>query len=141
MKKYLYLSLMLLALSACSYHKHNKDCCDCGMHKKTAMVHFAFDSAELSLVDKGVLDKVAAEIQKCPKAKIEITGYTDSVGTVAYNEKLGAERAMAVQSYLAEKGVMPHKMCMGSDGKKDPIASNDTDAGRAKNRRARIKFK
>jgi outer membrane protein OmpA-like peptidoglycan-associated protein len=69
---------------------------------------------------------------------ITITGYTDSVGSEAYNMKLGMARAASVRSYLVSKGVDASRMIADSKGETDPIASNSTAGGRQQNRRVVI---
>jgi outer membrane protein OmpA-like peptidoglycan-associated protein len=69
---------------------------------------------------------------------ITITGYTDSVGSEAYNLKLGMARATSVQRYLAAKGVDASRMTAASKGEADPIAPNSTAEGRQQNRRVVI---
>lgn len=69
---------------------------------------------------------------------INVVGHTDSVGTVAYNDKLSLRRANAVKSYLVTKGVPVDLISVEGHGLHDPVASNATAEGRAKNRRAEI---
>src|SRR4051812_47626981 len=86
------------------------------------------------------LDSLANQLN-APAARalnITITGYTDSVGSDAYNLKLGMARATSVKSYLASKGVDAARMTADSKGKADPIASNSTAEGRQQNRRVVI---
>ena len=86
------------------------------------------------------LDSLAQQLNT-PAARsvnITITGYTDSIGSDAYNLKLGMARAMSVRSYLASKGVDASRMTADSKGKADPIASNSTAEGRQQNRRVVI---
>ncbi|MEO8879693.1 MAG: OmpA family protein [Gemmatimonadaceae bacterium] len=89
---------------------------------------------------RATLDSLARELNR-PAARsvnIAITGYTDSVGTDAYNMKLGMARAQSVQTYLAAHGVDASRMAADSKGKEDPVAPNSTAAGRALNRRVEI---
>jgi len=71
-----------------------------------------------------------------PTAKID--GYTDSVGTDAYNLKLSDRRAKAVFDYLTSRGVDPARLKSQGFGEADPIASNETDEGRQQNRRVML---
>jgi len=98
-------------------------------------VNFNFDSAELTSTAKSNLDKIAKVLIDNPKTLITIYGYTDSVGKDEYNMKLSRSRANAVKSYLGTKGIGVKRITAQGMGEADPIASNDTDAGRAKNRR------
>jgi outer membrane protein OmpA-like peptidoglycan-associated protein len=86
------------------------------------------------------LDSLAHSLS-APAARtlnITITGYTDSVGSEAYNMKLGMARATSVRNYLASKGVDASRMTADSKGEADPIASNSTAEGRQQNRRVVI---
>ena len=86
------------------------------------------------------LDSLAQQLNR-PAARsvnITITGYTDSIGSDAYNLKLGMARAMSVRSYLASKGVDASRMTADSKGEADPIAPNSTAEGRQQNRRVVI---
>ena len=73
-------------------------------------------------------------------ARIKVVGNTDSIGTKAYNQKLSERRADAVKAYLVSKGVPASKIHTEGHGELDPVASNKTKEGRAKNRRADIWF-
>jgi outer membrane protein OmpA-like peptidoglycan-associated protein len=86
------------------------------------------------------LDSLAQQLN-APAARsvnITITGYTDSIGSDAYNLKLGMARAVSVRSYLASKGVDASRMTADSKGEADPIAPNSTAEGRQQNRRVVI---
>ncbi|MBK5186766.1 MAG: OmpA family protein [Gemmatimonadaceae bacterium] len=86
------------------------------------------------------LDSLARELNR-PAARsvnITVTGYTDSVGSEAYNMKLGMARAESVKNYLASKGVDASRMIADSKGEADPVATNATPAGRQLNRRVVI---
>ena len=65
-------------------------------------------------------------------------GHTDSIGSDAYNQKLSVRRAEAVKAYLVSKGVEPNRVYTEGKGEKQPVASNKTKEGRAKNRRVEI---
>ncbi len=98
-------------------------------------VNFNFDSAELTPTAKANLDKIAKVFINNPKTLLTVYGYTDSVGKDEYNMKLSRSRANAVKAYLGTKGIGVKRITAQGMGEADPIASNDTDAGRAKNRR------
>lgn len=102
---------------------------------KENMVNFAFDSSNLSEAGKMNLDKLATVLANNPDTNINIYGYTDSKGTDSYNLSLSDRRSAAVRTYLASKGVSSSRMNTMGMGEADPVASNDTDAGRAQNRR------
>ncbi|MBC7555500.1 MAG: OmpA family protein [Chryseobacterium sp.] len=98
-------------------------------------VNFNFDSSNLTTAAQGNLDKLATVLASNPDTNINIFGYTDSKGTSSYNMNLSSKRADAVKAYLAMKGIMSSRMITMGRGEMDPIATNDTDAGRAQNRR------
>ena len=103
-------------------------------------LHFAFNSAELTMADKSVLDSVASKLsQDAPNAKLSLVGFTDSVGSDAYNLKLSERRSLFVASDLVA-GVAPQAnlMFFGGMGEADPVADNSTAEGRAMNRRVVI---
>ncbi len=100
---------------------------------------FDFDKSTLKSEGIATLNKVAQDITKMKLEVVIIVGYTDSVGTDAYNIALGQRRANAVKSFLTNAGgVEPTRVYTESKGKADPVASNATAEGRAKNRRAVI---
>lgn len=84
--------------------------------------------------------KRLAEIIKSNNYKVEISGHTDSVGTEAYNQNLSEERAAAVKDFLVNEGCRPDHLTIIGYGRSRPLESNETDAGRAKNRRVEIKI-
>jgi OOP family OmpA-OmpF porin len=67
-----------------------------------------------------------------------VVGHTDAVGTDAYNDKLSVRRAQAVRDYLVSKGVDAGLIDVQGRGKKDPVADNKTEAGRAQNRHVEV---
>jgi outer membrane protein OmpA-like peptidoglycan-associated protein len=101
-------------------------------------ITFAFDSSSLQPQFYPVLDNVANTLTQYNQTVIEVAGHTDSVGTDAYNQTLSQQRANSVSTYLTGKGVMQQRMIVVGAGETHPIASNDTDAGRAQNRRVEI---
>lgn len=102
---------------------------------KENMVNFGFDSSNLTADAKANLDKLATVLANNPDTNINIYGYTDSKGTDSYNLSLSDRRAAAVKSYLSSKGISSMRMNTMGMGEESPIASNNTDAGRAENRR------
>lgn len=102
---------------------------------KENMVNFAFDSSNLTSSAMANLDKLVQVLSNNPDTNINIYGYTDSKGSDSYNLSLSDRRAAAVKSYMMSKGIASSRMMTMGMGEQDPIASNDTDAGRAENRR------
>ena len=103
-------------------------------------LHFAFNSANLTAADKSVLDTVVSKLsQNAPNAKLSLSGYTDSVGSDAYNLKLSERRAMSVANYLVAAGVpQANIVAVEGEGEAEPVADNATAEGRAMNRRVVI---
>jgi len=84
------------------------------------------------------LAKVATILQLYPNLKVQVEGYTDSVGGDAYNQKLSENRANAVHDFLVQNGVPTANVTAAGYGKADPVADNGTAAGRAQNRRVNL---
>jgi len=101
--------------------------------------HFPLNGHELSQNAEQQLDEFVDHLKGDNKnVYLEIQGHTDSTGPSDYNMKLGEERAEAVRLYLNQKGVALNRMATISYGEKDPVDSNKTRDGRAKNRRVVI---
>jgi peptidoglycan-associated lipoprotein len=103
--------------------------------------NFQFGKAALPDDAKARLDEVVEQLKANPNgAYIEVEGYTDSVGSKEYNQKLGLDRAESVKRYLYEQHQVPlHRINVISYGADKPVAPNSTREGRAKNRRVVIK--
>jgi outer membrane protein OmpA-like peptidoglycan-associated protein len=101
-------------------------------------ITFAFDSSNLQPQFYPVLDNVASTLNEYNQTVIEVAGHTDSVGSDSYNQQLSVQRANSVAAYLSSKGIMQQRMITVGAGEAHPIASNDTEAGRAQNRRVEI---
>lgn len=100
-----------------------------------SIVNFDFDSSALTTTAKNNLDKLAQVLVNNPDTNINIYGHTDSKGTDSYNMSLSERRANSVKTYLVGKGIASSRLFAKGEGEAMPVASNDTDAGRAKNRR------
>ncbi|WP_034298611.1 outer membrane protein OmpA [Herbaspirillum sp. RV1423] len=99
---------------------------------------FDFDKAVLKPAGKAKLDELVANLKGLNLEVIIAVGHTDSVGSVAYNQKLSVRRAESVKAYLVSKGVEANRVYTEGKGKSQPVADNKTAAGRAKNRRVEI---
>jgi outer membrane protein OmpA-like peptidoglycan-associated protein len=99
-----------------------------------------FDTAKHSLrpAAREKLAKVAGIIAGHPGLRLAVEGYTDSVGGDDYNQKLSEDRGMAVRDYLTQEGVAGTSVTSRGFGKSQPVASNDTAAGRQQNRRVEL---
>jgi outer membrane protein OmpA-like peptidoglycan-associated protein len=100
--------------------------------------HFDFDKASIKPEGQRRLDDVVRLMRDNPNLRIVAVGHTDSVGSDAYNLKLGQRRARAVADYLTSQGVSPSRLDVRSEGESRPVASNATAEGRAENRRVEI---
>jgi outer membrane protein OmpA-like peptidoglycan-associated protein len=101
-------------------------------------VLFDFNKYTLRPAAREKLAKISGIILSHPGLRLEVDGYTDSVGTDAYNMKLSEQRAGAVQTYLTGEGIANDNVSALGFGKDNPVASNDTAAGRQKNRRVEL---
>lgn len=104
----------------------------------SADAFFDFDKAVLKPAGKAKLDELAARVQHINLEVIVAVGHTDSTGPAAYNQKLSERRAASVKAYLVSKGINAKRIYTEGKGETQPVASNKTRAGRAKNRRVEI---
>jgi outer membrane protein OmpA-like peptidoglycan-associated protein len=116
------------------------------------VVNFEFDKATLTPEGMAALDRLASLLRQCPDEMVEVQGHTDWDGTENYNMKLGARRARAVVYYLVyDQGIDPSRVVLNEKlvrtpqliagetyGESMPVASNESDAGRAQNRRVQF---
>jgi OmpA-OmpF porin, OOP family len=98
-------------------------------------IEFETGSATLAPEGKQILDQMSAVLAKMPNRTVDIIGHTDNSGSRASNIALSQARADAVKGYLVTKGIAPQQMTTTGVGPDQPIASNDTNDGRARNRR------
>jgi OOP family OmpA-OmpF porin len=102
---------------------------------------FETGQASIQHDSDAVLDNLTAVAMRCPEVQIEISGHTDSAGGDDTNMELSRQRAEAVADYLAKAGITAERMTAVGYGKMHPIASNDTEEGRAQNRRIEFEVK
>jgi OOP family OmpA-OmpF porin len=104
----------------------------------TTDTSFGFD--QYSLRPEGIerLKKLHAEIQNAKIDSILATGHTDSIGKASYNKKLSIRRAQAVKDYLVKLGIPSERIFIDGKGANQPVASNKTSQGRARNRRVDV---
>jgi outer membrane protein OmpA-like peptidoglycan-associated protein len=103
-------------------------------------IFFEFNSTELRPESKTLLDKVGAALSsnELESFRFSVEGHTDSIGSEGYNSSLSTERAAAVKSYLVAQGVPPDRLGTVGHGEAAPVADNDTDEGRQRNRRVEL---
>ena len=104
-------------------------------------VEFAFNSAEINDLSFRELRKAMTFMRENPNTNAVVEGNTDNKGTDAYNQKLSERRAAAVKDVLVKSGIDASRLTTVGYGESRPIASNDTEEGRAKNRRVSIVVK
>jgi len=103
--------------------------------RQTLDVEFDYNK---SIIKQGYykdIDDLANVMKNYPELKVVIEGHTDNLGSAAYNKKLSQQRAEAVKKYLVERGIDANRIKAQGFGEERPIASNDTEEGRQKNRR------
>ncbi|MFZ4689923.1 MAG: OmpA family protein [Polymorphobacter sp.] len=103
-------------------------------------ISFDFNSAAVKPEFRPALDQVAQTLASYQSTFIDVSGHTDSIGSDAVNQKLSEQRAQSVADYLSYQGVNRARVATRGFGKSFPIASNDTEQGRAENRRVEIKL-
>jgi outer membrane protein OmpA-like peptidoglycan-associated protein len=101
-------------------------------------VHFDFNKYNIRPGDAAVLDEAAATLKDNPNVRVEVNGYTDSIGSADYNLRLSEKRAGAVVAYLGKHGVPADRLVPHGYGKTDFVAINSTKEGRAQNRRVEL---
>jgi outer membrane protein OmpA-like peptidoglycan-associated protein len=103
-------------------------------------VTFDFGKYDLKPQFYPALNTIAATLNQYNQTIVEVSGHTDSVGSDAANQTLSERRANSVASYLMGQGLMRERFEIVGMGERYPIASNDTDSGRALNRRVEIRL-
>lgn len=101
-------------------------------------VLFDFNKANLTPAARQALVIVVEDMQGNPQLRTEIVGHTDSRGPAAYNMRLSRRRAETVRDHLVDQGIPAAHLSLGWQGESQPVASNDTEAGRARNRRVEL---
>jgi outer membrane protein OmpA-like peptidoglycan-associated protein len=101
-------------------------------------VHFDFDKANIRADARPILDQAVETLKEHGAVHVTVAGYTDSIGSEEYNQRLSVRRADAVRDYLVEHGIDASRLSVVGHGESDPVASNDTEDGRAQNRRVEL---
>lgn len=103
-------------------------------------IHFGYDSAEIQSDSFEILDDVVKVMESNPQIEqLDVIGHTSSEGSKEHNDELSANRAKAVKDYLISHGVAEERMLSEGKGPSEPIADNETEEGREKNRRVEFK--
>lgn len=101
-------------------------------------VLFEFGRADLTRGAEGTVGEIAKAVRNFPQRRIFVEGHTDSVGSAGFNDRLSRDRARSVADSLVDRGVAPRRITTRGFGETQPIASNSSSTGRAKNRRVEV---
>lgn len=102
---------------------------------RTSRVFFAFGEADLLPVSRGVLDTISDVLLRYPELRIQVGGHTDAISSDAFNLELSQRRAASVVDYLVASGIDRRQLEAVGYGEARPVATNETETGRALNRR------
>jgi outer membrane protein OmpA-like peptidoglycan-associated protein len=108
---------------------------------ETGAIYFKTGSAELDKESEPLLNSGADIANRCPSVKFEVEGHTDNVGGKHSNQILSEQRAKSVVDYLTAKGISTARIQSAGYGETRPVAPNNSEANRAKNRRIEFKVK
>ena len=99
-------------------------------------IFFDFDKTTIKMAEsEESLQELFQLLQSNKSMRIEISGHTDNKGSDAYNDRLSEGRAKAIYDEMVKRGIAPNRMRYSGKGKREPITTNDTEEGRAENRR------
>jgi outer membrane protein OmpA-like peptidoglycan-associated protein len=101
-------------------------------------VSFDVGRADIKPNLRPILDQFASGLSNQPNTEVRIIGHTDSTGSDELNDRLSLQRADSTRNYLAARGVDPQRIMIAGRGKREPVADNSSEAGRARNRRVEI---
>jgi OOP family OmpA-OmpF porin len=101
-------------------------------------INFDFNSDRIREESKPTLDKVAAILKESSDWQMLVEGHTDNIGGESFNRTLSEKRAAAVRNYLTGAGIDAARLRSAGAGFSQPVATNDTEAGRAQNRRVEL---
>ncbi len=102
--------------------------------------HFEYNSVELDDETKTFLNDLATTLKTNENLNLSITGHTDNLGSAKFNQHLSLKRANAIKHFLIKRNIDPARLTTDGKGLAEPIADNETDTGRAKNRRVELKI-
>jgi outer membrane protein OmpA-like peptidoglycan-associated protein len=101
-------------------------------------LHFASGTTRLTPESRKTVSAVVAILKAYPSTRVRLEGHTDSSGDPAANRELSMDRASSLRATLVAGGIAPNRITVDGHGQDRPVASNDTDAGRARNRRIEL---
>ncbi len=102
-------------------------------------INFDFNSSEIREDSAPVLDEAVKQLASNSQVEVKVVGHTDALGTAEYNQKLSVMRAESVYRFLVNRGIAPERLIVSGMGESSPVAGNDTEQGRARNRRVELK--
>jgi outer membrane protein OmpA-like peptidoglycan-associated protein len=102
--------------------------------------HFEYNSVELDDETKTFLNDLAASLEANENLNLSIIGHTDNLGSAKFNQHLSLKRANAIKHFLMKRNIDPARLTTDGKGLEEPIADNESDEGRAKNRRVELKI-
>lgn len=97
--------------------------------------YFDFDRAIIRQQDLALLDQISAVLSANPEMRVNLQGHTDAFGSDRYNQVLSERRSQSIKQYFVDRGIEPDRLAVVGYGETQPVATNDTEAGRAENRR------
>lgn len=103
-----------------------------------ADVSFDTGRSDIKSNFRPILERFAQTLNDNQATTVSIVGHTDSTGSDNVNDPLSVDRAARTRDYLAQRGVSPNRIMIDGRGEREPVASNDSDSGRARNRRVEI---
>jgi type IX secretion system PorP/SprF family membrane protein len=105
-----------------------------------ATLHFNFEFGSFNIDEAGTqyLDDLAAAFRDNPELRIMLVGHTDNVGSEKFNQRLSIQRAEKIRDFFTARGISPQRVEVRGSGEREPVAPNDTDDGKARNRRVEL---
>jgi OmpA-OmpF porin, OOP family len=101
-------------------------------------LNFDTGTTNLTPASRQTVNDLITILKACPTAQVQLAGHADSIGDPAANQTLSTERATAIQAMLVAAGVAPERLTTAGYGEDKPVASNDTEEGKARNRRTEL---
>ncbi|MFN7329065.1 MAG: OmpA family protein, partial [Bacteroidota bacterium] len=108
------------------------------VEKITLRFQFKFNSIDLDDDSEEFLNDLTKTLETDPRLEVKVVGHTDNIGSEKFNERLSLKRAESVQKFLISRGIDPSRVSVKGKGMSQPLTENETEAGRATNRRVEI---
>lgn len=138
----IYIAIVAVLLSSCASQQVRRNP-EPVVQKPREVIHvyFNFDKSNLKSEEMGKLSPTIEHLRKHPSWVAQLEGHADAIGASAYNMKLGDKRARSIKEAMVLDGVPPEQLVILSFGEDSPVASNNDDSGRARNRRVEVKVR